>query len=68
MVVALKTLETIFFHNITYLNMYSKSFVVASCPTISPVTLALQLFSGEKLITEFRPEGNRSLISLCCLD
>ena len=48
--------------------MYSKSLVVAACPINSPVTIALQLLSGERLIAEFRPEGNLSLISICCLD
>ena len=57
--VLLQKFRQFFFDNITYLNMYSKPLVVASCPTISPVTLALQLLSGERLIAEFRPEGNR---------
>ena len=45
--------------NITFSNMYkySKSRVVPAKQKISPVTLALQLVSGEKLIAEFRPEG-----------
>ena len=60
--VLLQKFRQFFFDNITYLNMYSKPLVVASCPTISPVTLALQLLSGERLIAKFRPEGNRWLI------
>ena len=44
--------------------MYSKSRnVPAATPKISPVTLALQLVSGERLIAEFRPEGDR--LSTC---
>ena len=39
--------------------MYSKSRVIPACRNISPVTLALQLVSGERLIGEFHPEGNR---------
>ena len=39
--------------------MYSKSRVAPGKPKISPVTIALQLLSGERLIAEFRPEGNR---------
>ena len=39
--------------------MYSKSRVVPAKPKISPVTIALQLLSGERLIAVFRPEGNR---------
>ena len=42
--------------------MYSKSNVVLAKPKISPVTIALQLLSGERLIAVFRPEGNRWLI------
>ena len=38
--------------------MYSKSSVVPAKQKISPVTIALQLLSGEKLIGEFRPEGS----------
>jgi hypothetical protein len=40
--------------------MYSKSRNVNKAsvtPKISPVTLALQLISGERLIAEFHPEG-----------
>ena len=44
--------------------MYSKSRNVAAAPPkISPVTLALQLVSGERLIAEFHPEGIR--LSTC---
>ena len=42
--------------------MYSRSSVVLAKPKISPVTIALQLLSGERLIAVFRPEGNRWLI------
>ena len=42
--------------------MYSKSRVAPGKPKISPVTIALQLLSGERLIAEFHPEGNRWLI------
>ena len=41
--------------------MYSKSRVVRAKTKIFPVTTTLQLLSGERLIAEFRPEGNRSL-------
>jgi hypothetical protein len=40
--------------------MYSKSRNVNKVPVIpkiSPVTLALQLVSGERLIADFHPEG-----------
>ena len=41
--------------------MYSKSRVVAACPTISHsnVTIALLLASGNRLTAKFLPEGNR---------
>ena len=46
--------------------MYSKSRVVAACPNISPVTLSIQLVSGERLIGEFHPEG-KSFVNLVML-
>ena len=41
--------------------MYSKSRVFREKTKIFQVTTTLQLLSGERLIAEFRPEGNRSL-------
>ena len=38
--------------------MYSKFPVVATKPYFSTVTIALLLHSGERLIAEFRPEGD----------
>lgn len=39
--------------------MYSKSKQVSlAAPKLGPVTLALQLQSGDRLIAEFRPEGD----------
>ena len=35
-----------------------ESRVVPAKPKISPVTIALQILSGEKLIAKFRPEGS----------
>lgn len=47
--------------------MYSKSRNVNKAqapPKISPVTLALQLVSGERLIAEFHPEGCKQFVTL----
>ena len=41
-----------------------QSNATVAAPKISPVTIALQLVSGERLIAEFRPEGDGSFVNL----
>ena len=57
-----KCFKTILFRYFCIICRMHKSRVVPAKPKISPVTIALQQLSGETLIAEFRPEGNRSVL------
>ena len=57
-----KALKTIQFRYFWIICRMYQSRVVPAKPKISPVIIALQLISGETLIAEFSPEGNRSVL------
>ena len=64
------SLGQLFLDNIAYCRMF-KSFkprVAVAKTEISPVTIALQLNSGESLTTEFPPQGDCSSSMLVMFD